>query len=159
MSEVGENEGNGADDKESTPLLITHQYLKDLSFETPSAPGIYLDPPEGEPDVSIDINVRAERLGDRVFEVVLHFEARASQGEAVFFIVETDYAGIVEVGNVPEEHIRPLVLIEAPRLLFPYVRAIISTATRDGGFPPLMLANVDFVEMYRAGTETESAEA
>ena len=94
--------------------------------------------------------------GERAFEVILHVEARASAGDTVLFIVELDYAAIVEIGAIPEEHLQPLILIEVPRLLFPFARAIISNVTRDGGFPPLMISTVDFVEMFRRGVEAES---
>jgi len=150
-AERGNGETQNA--QERPPLVITHQYVKDLSFENPSAPGLYVDPPQQGPDVNIQVNVSAHRLSERLFEVVLHVEARASAGDATLFLAELDYAGLAETGTVPDEHLQPLILIEVPRLLFPYARAIISDVTRDGGFPPLMIANVDFVDMYRRGAQ------
>jgi preprotein translocase subunit SecB len=155
MSEDHVAAGESAD-AESVPLNITHQYVKDLSFENPGSPGLFLQPPDSAPDVAIEVNVAAQRLGDRAFEVILHVEARASADDTVLFITELDYAAIVEVGAIPEEHLQPLILIEVPRLLFPFARAIISNVTRDGGFPPLMISTVDFVEMFRRGAEAES---
>ena len=136
------------------PLNITHQYVKDLSFENPGAPALFLQPPDGAPDIAIEVNVTADQIGENLFEVNLHVEAKAKAGETVLFITELDYGAIAEVGDIPEEHKQPLILIEVPRMLFPFTRAIISNVTRDGGFPPLMISNVDFVDMYRRSTET-----
>lgn len=136
------------------PLNITHQYVKDLSFENPGAPALFLQPPEGAPDIAIEVNVTADQIGENLFEVNLHVEAQAKASETVLFITELDYGAIAEVGDIPEEHKQPLILIEVPRMLFPFARAIISNVTRDGGFPPLMISNVDFVDMYRRSTET-----
>ena len=136
------------------PLNITHQYVKDLSFENPGSPALFLQPPDGAPDIAIEVNVTADQIGENLFEVNLHVEARAKASETVLFITELDYGAIAEIGDIPEEHKQPLILIEVPRMLFPFARAIISNVTRDGGFPPLMISNVDFVDMYRRSTET-----
>lgn len=156
MSEQRDN-GTGGERQARPPLVITHQYVKDLSFESPSAPGLYLDPPQQAPDVNIQVNVSAQRLAENRFEVVLHVEARADAAGTNLFIVEVDYAALAETGNVPDEHLQPLVLIEVPRLLFPFARAIVSALTRDGGFPPLMISSVDFVDMYRRGAQQTEA--
>ena len=152
MSE--EQQGAGATEADGgegggIPLSITQQYIKDFSFENPSTPGIFVEPMESAPEINIDVNVGAERLTANTFEVVLHVEARALAGEMALFIAELDYAGIVEVGEVPEEHLHPLILIEVPRLLFPFARSIISSVTTEGGYPPLLISGVDFVELYR----------
>ena len=133
------------------PLAIRAQYVKDLSFESPAAPGVFYQG-GGSPSVSIQVNVTADRLEEKLFEVVLNIEARADNdaGDPVF-VVELAYGGIVQVGPVPDEHVRPLILIEGPRLLFPFARAVIADVTRDGGFPPLMIAPIDFVDMFRRG--------
>ena len=136
------------------PLNITHQYVKDLSFENPGAPALFLQPPDGAPDIAIEVNVTADQIGENLFEVNLHVEAQAKAGDTVLFITELDYGAIAEIGDIPEEHKQPLILIEVPRMLFPFARAIISNVTRDGGFPPLMISNVDFVDMYRRSKET-----
>jgi len=150
MSEDQQAEGM---EEGAVPLNITHQYVKDLSFENPGAPTLFLQPPDGAPDIAIEVNVGADQIGENLFEVTLHVEAQAKAGETVLFITELDYGAIAEVGDIPEEHKQPLILIEVPRMLFPFARAIISNVTRDGGFPPLMISNVDFVEMYRRSTE------
>lgn len=157
-----EREAEGTDDGtagEGGSLSITHQYIKDLSFENPGAPGLYVDPPQQAPDVGIQVNVEAQRLSESRFEVTLHVEAQASIGDEPVFILELAYAALAEIGGVPEEHVQPLVLIEVPRMLFPFARAIVSAATRDGGFPPLLISNVDFVEMYRRGAAGAAPQA
>lgn len=133
------------------PLAIRAQYIKDLSFESPAAPQVFYQG-GGSPSVSIQVNVTADRLEEKLFEIVLNIEARADSdaGEPVF-VVELAYGGVVQVGAVPEEHVRPLILIEGPRLLFPFARAVVAEVTRDGGFPPLMIAPIDFVDMFRRG--------
>ena len=151
---MSEDQQAGAMEEGIVPLNITHQYVKDLSFENPGAPALFLQPPDGAPDIAIEVNVTADQIGENLFEVNLHVEAQAKAGETVLFITELDYGAIAEVGDIPDEHKQPLILIEVPRMLFPFARAIISNVTRDGGFPPLMISNVDFVEMYRRSTET-----
>jgi len=151
---MSEDQQAGAMEEGIVPLNITHQYVKDLSFENPGAPALFLQPPDGAPDIAIEVNVTADQIGENLFEVNLHVEARAKASETVLFITELDYGAIAEIGDIPEEHKQPLILIEVPRMLFPFARAIISNVTRDGGFPPLMISNVDFVDMYRRSTET-----
>lgn len=162
MSEEQQGSESAGDGGEAggIPLTITQQYIKDFSFENPSTPGIFLEATESAPEISLNVNVGAERLTANTFEVLLHVEARAQAAEATLFIAELDYAGIVEVGEVPEEHLHPLILIEVPRLLFPFARSIISSVTSDGGYPPLLISGVDFVELYRqnmaAASESQS---
>lgn len=147
------NETNGAAaSAQVPPLSITLQYVKDLSFENPRAPQSFssLNPP---PEIAVEINVEAHGVQPNVFELVLHTRARATRGEDVFFVVELAYAGICVVGNVPQQHVRPLVTIEGPRLLFPFARAIISDCVRDGGFPPLLINPIDFARLYQQNVE------
>ena len=151
---MSEDQEAGTMEEGIVPLNITHQYVKDLSFENPGAPALFLQPPEGAPDIAIEVNVTADQIGENLFEVNLHVEAQAKASETVLFITELDYGAIAEVGDIPEEHKQPFILIEVPRMLFPFARAIISNVTRDGGFPPLMISNVDFVDMYRRSAET-----
>ena len=89
--------------------------MKDLSFENPGAPALFLQPPDGAPDIAIEVNVTADQIGENLFEVNLHVEARAKAGETVLFITELDYCAIAEVGDIPDEHKQPLILIEVPR--------------------------------------------
>ena len=130
------------------PLSINVQYVKDLSFENPRAPQSFgeLGTP---PEINVDVNVEVQALQQRVVEVVLNIRVRAAREDAVFFMVELSYAGICVVGNVPDQHVQPLVTIEGPRLLFPFARQIIADAVRNGGFPPLLINPIDFGRLYQ----------
>ncbi|HAA92343.1 MAG TPA: protein-export chaperone SecB [Rhodospirillaceae bacterium] len=132
------------------PIDITHQYIKDLSFENPQSPRFLVEA-EAAPEIALHINANARPLGDRRFEVILLLEASARHNDEVVFIAELQYGGHVVVGEVDEEHVQPLLLIEAPRMLFPFARQILSNTVRDGGFPPLLLNPVDFVDLYAQG--------
>jgi preprotein translocase subunit SecB len=151
--------GNGARPEDALPQLnVLAQYTKDLSFENPNAPAS-LAPQEQQPSINIQINVNANKLADTEFEVTLMVEGKAESGSQVMFSFELAYAGVFRIANVPDENLHPLVMIECPRLLFPFAREIIATAVRDGGFPPLMLDPVDFVGLYRQNMERQQAQA
>jgi preprotein translocase subunit SecB len=142
--------GNGAGDggaSDQPPLVINAQYVKDLSFETPSAPQVFAQMQRAKPDMQVKVDVQARRLQDNIYEVTLHIRADCKAGEMNAFICELTYGGVFTV-NVAEDALSPVLLIECPRLLFPYARQIISSTTLDGGFMPLMLAPVDFVSLY-----------
>jgi len=131
------------------PITINAQFIKDLSFEAPAAPGIFSLMQESQPDINVNVNVNASPLQDNVFEVVLEFQAECKIKEQIAFIFELEYAGVFTL-NVPDEHMQPVLLIECPRLLFPFARNILADISRDGGFPPLMLGPVDFAAMFQA---------
>ena len=143
---------NGGDETEQQegglPFMIGAQYIKDLSFENPR--GIEtLSSMQQNPEVSVDVSTNARQIGQQgMYEVSLFVRAEASLKDQPVFIVELTYAGIVQVTGVPEEQVKPLVLIEGPRHLFPYARSIVSNAVRDGGFPPLMINPIDFGALY-----------
>lgn len=130
------------------PISISSQYIKDLSFEAPATPAIFATMQTSAPDVTINVNVNAQPLKDNIFEVQLHVSAECKVGDATAFITELVYGGVFTL-NVEQQHLQPMLLVECPRLLFPFARNILADATRDGGFPPLMLAPVDFVSMYQ----------
>ena len=138
------------------PITINGQYIKDLSFEAPTTPGIFGLMQEQEPKINVNIDVNAQPFQEEVFEIVLHVKADCKVGETLAFIVELAYGGLFTL-KVPPEHLQPVLLVECPRLLFPYVRYIISDATRDGGFPPLLLGPVDFVAMYQNQLQQQQA--
>jgi preprotein translocase subunit SecB len=149
-----ETAGNGADGTPTTSppgaqqLILNAQYIKDLSFENPRAPQSLMQQ-TAQPEVEINVDVKARNLGPEVFEVVLTINATArAQGETVF-LVELAYGSVVTVRNAPAETLPTLVLIETPRIVFPFARAVIANATRDGGFPPLMINPIDFAELLR----------
>lgn len=129
-------------------IHVLGQYIKDLSFENPGAPRS-LRASDKAPALDVNVNVNAKPQSQTDFEIELKLDARAARGDETLFIVEVTYAGLFQLRNVPAEHIQPLVLIECPRLLFPFARQIIADATRQGGFPPLMIDPVDFTALYR----------
>lgn len=129
-------------------LVVNAQYIKDLSFEAPTAPGIFSMLQQQPPELKVNVNVNAQPMQEKVFEVELHIKAECKSGETVAFILELVYGGLFNI-NVPEENLRPVLLIECPRLMFPFARNILADCSRDGGFPPLMLGPVDFVRMYQ----------
>lgn len=140
---------NGQDQQAAAPsLIINAQYLRDLSFENPRAPDS-LFAQTAAPEVSIDVDLKARQLNPELYETVLHIRVEARQGTEIGFVVEVDYGAAVTVKNAPPDMIGPLLLIETPRLLFPFARAIVAEATREGGFPPLLINPIDFVELYR----------
>lgn len=145
--------GNGTPPEGAPPQLnVLAQYTKDLSFENPNAPAS-LAPQQQQPAINIQINVGANKLADTEYEVTLSIEGKAESGSSVLFSFELAYAGVFRIVNIPEENLHPLIMIECPRLLFPFAREIIASAVRDGGFPPLMLDPVDFVGLYRQNLE------
>ena len=149
---TGDNE-NG----EQPGLQILTQYVRDLSFENPAAPAI--TPPEGgNPDVGVDANVNARKLAENDYEVGLKFTIQAKFGDQMAFIAELMYCGVFRLINIPESDIKPVLLIEAPRQLFPFARRILADVTRDGGYPPIMLDPIDFLDLYRRGEHTQADE-
>ena len=140
---------NGGTQEEAAPQLnVVAQYIKDFSFENPNAPQS-LTPGGEAPQIGIQINVNASPLTDVDFEVSLKIEGKAEEKGNLLFRFELEFAGVFRILNVPQENLNPVVLIECPRLLFPFAREIIATTVRNGGFPPLLLDPVDFVSLYR----------
>jgi preprotein translocase subunit SecB len=137
-------------------IRILGQYLKDLSFESPNAPQA-LGQQQAQPDINIAVNVNARNLAATDFEVELHLDAKASSQDKVVFAAELIYAGTFRLENFPQQMMHPAVLIECPRLLFPFARQILAEATRNGGFPPLMLDPIDFASMYQRRMQQQTA--
>lgn len=133
--------------QEQPSLRILGQYLKDLSFENPNAPHSLSQ--EAAPDIAVSVNVNARPLTATDFEVELHLEAKATAQDKVAFATELVYAGTFRLENFPQQMLHPAILIECPRILFPFARQILAEATRNGGFPPLMLDPIDFASMYQ----------
>lgn len=135
-------------------VMIHAQYVKDLSFENPNAVAAHLEPGQ-TPQVEVGVQVNGDKINDNQYEVRLHLTAKASTDEKALFLVDLTYAGIVSASDVTPEQLNPLIMIEGPRLLFPFARAIVSNMTRDGGFMPLNLQPVDFVAVYRHSLEAQ----
>jgi preprotein translocase subunit SecB len=144
--------GNGAGDDSAQPQVsILAQYVKDLSVENPSAPQVYSW--QVQPSLDVQFNLNVQPAGDNVHEVTLKFDISARSDNGVHFMVDLSYAGLFGIQNVPQEALSPFLLIEAPRLLFPFARQVISEAVSNTGFPPLMLDPIDFAAAYMAQVE------
>jgi preprotein translocase subunit SecB len=139
-------------------LTINAQFIKDLSFEAPGTPGVFLTNANAAPDIKINVDVQAGTVQGKAYEVVLVIHAECKMGDQVAFIVELTYGGLFSL-NMAEEHLKPVLLIECPRILFPFARNIIADVTRDGGFPPLMMNPLDFAAMYREGLQAGAESA
>ena len=145
-------------DAPNQQLVIHTQYIKDFSFENPNSPQILVES-EGQPEIEINVNVTANpQQQDRLFEVVLHIHASAKRQDKDMFLAELSYAAIISVGDgVEEKTIHPIVMIEGPRLIFPFARTIMAQITQAGGFMPLNIQPIDFVRVYQQGMEAASA--
>jgi len=144
-----------AENSLQSPLIqINAQYIKDLSFESPRAPMVLQE--QAQPAIEVSVDVKAHRLAEKSFEVVLSASADAKTDSGQVFLVELTYAGVFTLDGVSEQQVAQILLVECPRLLFPFARAIIADATRDGGFPPLMIQPVDFARLF-AENQTGSA--
>src|SRR3954468_15838286 len=129
-------------------LSVLAQYVKDLSFENPGAPQS-LRGRQTAPTINISINVHGGQIVNSEAEVELKLDVRAVDGETVLFAIELVYAGLFRLTNVKAEDVQPITMIECPRLLFPFARQVLADASRNGGFPPLLLDPIDFVNLYR----------
>ncbi|AHJ64242.1 Protein translocase subunit secB [Granulibacter bethesdensis] len=139
------------------PLVVNVQYVKDLSFEVPGAPQVFAAL-RTQPQVDLNLDVQVRRLEEQahIYEVVLAIRAEAVErveGEEkanTVFIAELSYGGVFTLNGIPDESIEPVLLVECPRLLFPFARTILATVTREGGFPPVQLQPIDFVALWQA---------
>jgi len=143
--------GNGADESGQPQVSILAQYVKDLSVENPSAPQVYSW--QVQPQLDVQFNLNVQGAGEGVHEVSLKFDISARSDNGVHFVVDLTYAGLFALVNVPDEALPPFLMIEAPRLLFPFARQVISEAVSNTGFPPLMLDPIDFASAYMAQIE------
>ncbi len=156
----GQDAGAAQDGAQNVEFAVISQYVRDLSFENPNAPQSFMTD-QGKPNIDIKVDLNARRGSETNFEVVLKIraDARSEDNKTALFVAELEYAGLFHVKNVPNESLQPVLLIEAPRLLFPFARRILSDATRDGGFPPLQLDPIDFVALYRARVAAQQQQA
>jgi len=128
-------------------LTVLAQYIKDLSYESPSAPAS-LQGPGQNPQLKVGINVNASPRGDDVYEVVLNLEVHAKSDSGVIYNVELIYGGLFRLLNIRQHLIQPVLFVDCPTLLFPFMRRVLADISRDGGFPPLMLDPIDFGRLY-----------
>lgn len=129
-------------------LGIESQYIKDLSFENPLGPNA-AETLRKQPQVEVEMSTAARELGDGRYEITLVVRGQAKVDTTSVFIAELTYGGVFVLQNVPADAVKPVLLIEGPRMLFPFARNIVAEVTRDGGFPPLLINPIDFVQLYR----------
>ncbi|MGE0847279.1 MAG: protein-export chaperone SecB [Flavobacteriaceae bacterium] len=145
--------------QQAPQINVLGQFIKDLSFENPNAPQSFIRKPEKAPPLNVQINVNARPLSETDFMVELMLEAKAGEDKDILFNIELVYAGIFRLQNTTQDQIHPLVMIECPRLLFPFARQIIADATQQGGFAPMLLDPIDFVSLYRKRAQEQQAQA
>src|SRR5690349_1565842 len=148
------NQGNGSGEAGNEPAVATlAQYIKDLSVENPSAPQVYQW--QVQPNLDVQFNINVQSAADEVHEVSLKIDVTARSENGVHFVVDLSYAGLFGLRNVPEEALQPFLLIEAPRLIFPFARQIVAEAVSSSGFPPLLLDPIDFTSAYLAQVQAQ----
>lgn len=141
--------GNGSDSPDNEPQAATlAQYIKDLSVESPSAPNVFQW--QDQPSLDVTFNLNVEKMSEEVNEVILKIEVRAHSQNGVHFLIDLSFAGLFGLRNFAEEAVGPFLLIEAPRLLFPFARQIVCESVQNMGFPPLLLEPIDFAAAYVA---------
>jgi preprotein translocase subunit SecB len=157
---MAETDPQGAQKTEtpSSPpqVKILAHFVRDLSFENVGA--IEGTAPKGAPEIGVTVNLDGKNIGENRYQVNMKLNAKAVSGETTRFLVELDYTGIFAMERVPEAHVHPMMFIECPRLILPFARRVVADVTRDGGYPPLMLDNVDFATLYRQKLEQLRAE-
>jgi preprotein translocase subunit SecB len=152
-----QNSKANTDNATQAPLTVNAQYIKDLSFENPSAVA-HITSTEEAPSISIHIEAHAHNVADRSFEVTLRIQADATRKKNKVFLLDLEYAGVFSIGSdVPEEYVRPILMVECPRILFPFARHIVSSITQEGGYPALLLTPVDFADLYQRQVAQEQA--
>ncbi|WP_375229441.1 protein-export chaperone SecB [Roseobacter sp. S98] len=149
--EEAQAQPNGQQPQAQAPQMrVLGQYIRDMSFENIMAQKGA--PADTTPDVQVQVNLDGKKRGaENQYESVikLNITSKAKEGDTTLFVLEIEYAGIFHIENVPEDQLHPFLLIECPRMIFPFLRRIVSDITRDGGFPPLNLENIDFLSLYR----------
>jgi preprotein translocase subunit SecB len=128
-------------------FMVRGQYVKDLSFENPHAPQTLMKPEE-KPKIEINVGLKAQKLSDDHYELVLHLAGQAHGAENVLFVVEIAYGAIIQMVNIPEDKIEPVLFIDCATVLFPFARRVLADVTRDGGFQAMLLEPMDFAALY-----------
>ena len=136
---------NGADNLPSAGVIS--QYIKDLSVENPNAPQCFQW--NEQPQLDVQVNIASEKVSDEVHEVTLKVTCAAKTSQGSLYLIDLDYCGLMGMRNLPDEHAHAFLFAEAPRILFPFARRVIADASRDAGFPPLMLDPMDFGALYQ----------
>lgn len=142
-----ENTNDAAAQPVPPSVKILNQYIRDLSFENVAIQKGKM--PEGQTGFNVQVSLDARKIQENQYEVINKLQVTAAVGEEKIFILELDYAGRFQIENVPENQLHPFLMIECPRMIFPYLRRVVGDVTRDGGYPPLNLDNIDYVTLYR----------
>jgi preprotein translocase subunit SecB len=149
--------GNGSSASQGPQFRVLAQYVKDLSFENPNAPSSLIQRP-GKPEINVHVDINARRLSGEQFESEIKLGVESKQEGQIQFIVELVYAGLFLIQGIGDENLEPLLLIECPRIVFPFARRILSDVVRDGGFPLLNIEPIDFAGIYRQQLERRAQE-
>ena len=150
----GQGPGGGPDDAPHVSAIT--QYIKDLSVESPNSPQVFQW--QVQPQVDVQFNINVDRVADEVHEVVLRIAVSAKSDNGAHFLIDLSYAGLFGLRNIPDEALAPFLLVEAPRLLFPFARQIIAEAVQNTGFPPLLLEPIDFAGAFMAQMDAAQAQ-
>jgi len=137
---------NGAGPEDGPQIAVLTQYVKDLSVECPNSPAVFQW--QVQPQVDVQFNININNVSDEVHEVILKVSVAAKSDNGTHFLIDLSYAGLIGLRNLPEDAVGPFLLIEAPRMLFPFVRQIVAEAVQQTGFPPLLLEPIDFNAVY-----------
>lgn len=148
--------GDGTADAEAPQAAAIAQYIKDLSVESPSSPQVFQW--QTPPALDVQFGINGGKVGDDVHEVILKIEVNAKSENGTHFIIDLSYAGLFGFRNIPEDALTPFLLVEAPRLLFPFARQIVADAVQNAGFPPLLLDPIDFAAAYMAQVEAQQGQ-
>jgi preprotein translocase subunit SecB len=148
--------GNGAA-PEQAQFTVLAQFIKDLSFESPNTPES-LRGPGNNPNLQVNVTVAADKVEGEVYEVVINFEADATNEAGAIYKLELVYGGLFRLTNMPDHIRHPVLFVNCPTLLFPFLRRIVADLTREGGFPPLMLDPIDFAALYKQNLDKANAE-
>ena len=149
---ISPENGNGAATPEQAQFNVLAQFIKDLSFESPNTPASLRGPGE-DPNLQVNVTVAADKIEDSVYEVVINFEADASNKAGAIYKLELVYGGLFRLANMPDHIKHPVLFVNCPTLLFPFLRRIVADLTREGGFPPLMLDPIDFASLYKQNVD------
>ncbi len=144
----------GNSEAKGPQFTVIGQFIKDLSFESPNAPKS-LQGPGSNPNMQIGVNVNARKIADDTYEVDLHFEAHAKNDEGVIYNLELLYAGLFRIANLPENALQPVLFIDCPGLLFPFVRRLVVDLTQEGGFPPISIDPINFAALYQQNLQNQ----
>ena len=149
-------ETNGNATPEQAQFSVLGQFIKDLSFESPNTPES-LRGPGDDPNLQVNVTVEADKIDGGIYEVLINFEADATNKAGAIYKLELVYGGLFRLENMPDHIKHPVLFVNCPTLLFPFLRRIVADLTREGGFPPLMLDPIDFASLYKQNLEQANA--